>query len=187
MDHAHSNSRRRTSRHSPAGSSSDELAAVSDHDEAQRRRESWSRNYTPQRPTPQKRRISGTDSPDELAVDAQEYWRSSRASRSRRSPSDRSADSSSRDDRLRSEDISDDRMSADEDRTSRRDGMSDRSHTPVPTVEAPPPKPDHLNYREKFVLRGHSRGVSSVQFSPDCSMIASGGKMCQCNFYRGNC
>lgn len=53
------------------------------------------------------------------------------------------------------------------------DDMSDRSSTPVPSVEAPV-KPERLNYKEKFVLRGHLRGVSAVQFSPDCSMIASG-------------
>lgn len=45
--------------------------------------------------------------------------------------------------------------------------------TPVPPP--PPPKPERLNYKEKFLLRGHLRGVSAVQFSPDGSMIASGG------------
>lgn len=54
-----------------------------------------------------------------------------------------------------------------------RDDTSDRSPTPMPSVEAPL-KPERLNYKEKFVLRGHLRGVSAVQFSPDCSMIASG-------------
>lgn len=173
MDHARSDSRRRAARPSPTESSSDELAVL-DNGEEHRQRQSWSRNFTPQRPTPQKRRLSGTESPDELAADGDEYWRSSRYSRSRRSRS-RSRDRS-RDRPSRSE--SEDRMSADDSRSERHHDMSDRSPTPVPPVEAPPPKPEHLNYREKFVLRGHLRGVSAVQFSPDCSMIASGSMSC---------
>lgn len=53
---------------------------------------------------------------------------------------------------------------------------SDRSPTPVPPPPPPPaPKPDRLNYKEKYLLRGHLRGISAVRFSPDASMIASGG------------
>lgn len=62
----------------------------------------------------------------------------------------------------------------DEDRMEDREGVqSDRSPTPV--APPPPPKPERLDYREKFVLRGHLRGVSAVRFSPDSSMIASAG------------
>ncbi|KAJ5564270.1 hypothetical protein N7513_000512 [Penicillium frequentans] len=172
MDHSHSSrSRRRETRVSPVESSSDELAAASDHEQADRRRTSWGvhKNFTPQRPN-HDRHPRDSDSPDELAVDADEYWR---ASRNRRSPSpiNRPADLSSG-----GEHLSEDRLStADENNTPIRDNMSDRASTPIPPVPALPPKPDHLNYREKFVLQGHLRGVSAVQFSPDCSMIASAG------------
>ena len=133
------------------------------------------KNFTPQRPNHQGRRLSDSESPDELAVDADEYWRSSRNRRSP-SPIHRSGDLSSNAERSQSNGPSEDRMSpADGDRNAVRDNMSDRSGTPGPAVAAPPPKPERLNYREKFVLRGHLRGVSAVQFSPDCSMIASAG------------
>ena len=49
----------------------------------------------------------------------------------------------------------------------------------MPPPPPPPPqqplKPEQINYREKYLLRGHLRGVSAVQFSRDGSMIASGG------------
>lgn len=54
----------------------------------------------------------------------------------------------------------------------------DRSPTPVSQPPPPPPKPDKVEYRAKFLLRGHLRGVSAVRFSPDASMIASGGEIC---------
>lgn len=176
MERVHTRSQRRDSRaQSPVESSSDELAAVSDQEEVERRRTSWNaqKSFTPQRPNPKGRQYSESESPDELAVDAEEYWRSSRKRRRRSvSPSDRprSHDARSRGD---SEAPSDDMMSA-VGRDPDRDDMSDRSATPVP-IPAPPPKPERLNYREKFTLRGHLRSVSAVQFSPDCSMIASAG------------
>jgi hypothetical protein len=46
---------------------------------------------------------------------------------------------------------------------------------PTNATTPPPSKPESLNYKEKYVLKAHLRGVSTVQFSPDCSMIASGG------------
>ncbi|KAJ5123658.1 hypothetical protein N7448_009755 [Penicillium atrosanguineum] len=181
MDNARPKTRRRDPRsQSPVESSADELAAGSEHDEAERRRASWNaqKNFTPQRPNTKERRYRETESPDELAINADEYWRSSRNRRSP-SPIHRPEDLSSREGR--SQDESD---SLGGDRTSNEgaghaailDGsMSDRDSNPVPSVAGPPPKPEHLNYREKFVLRGHLRGVSAVQFSPDCSMIASAG------------
>ncbi|KAI9925132.1 WD domain protein [Aspergillus wentii] len=68
---------------SPIESSSDELAAGSDH-EAERRRASWSiqKVYPPKRPYPRSRSFSGSESPDELAVDADVYWRSRNRGRS---------------------------------------------------------------------------------------------------------
>lgn len=183
MDGAHAKSRPRDSRaQSPVESSSDELAAGSDHEEAERRRTSWNtqKNFTPQRPNPRERHYNGSESPDELAVDAEEYWRSSRKRRRSPSPIDRREDMRSQDARSQhdSDTLSNERRSlADRDHAS-YDGTSVRSATPVPVAAPPPtlpPKPERLNYKEKFVLRGHLRGLSAVQFSPDSSMIASAG------------
>ncbi|KAJ5935171.1 hypothetical protein N7466_004718 [Penicillium verhagenii] len=175
MDYSHSKSRRRETRESPVESSSDELAAISDHEPADRRRTSWGvhKNFTPQRPI-HDRHVRESESPDELAVDADEYWRTSRNRRSPKSvtrPVNLPANASRNAER-RSEDQSSD---ADQDITPIHDDMSDRSATPIPPAPELPPKPTKVNYHEKFVLHGHLRGVSAVQFSPDCSMIASAG------------
>lgn len=175
MDSARPRTRRRESRdETPVKSSSDELAAGPGVDETKLRRGSWTKqkSFTPKRPKHHERQYRESESSDELAVDADEYWR---GSRNRRSPSpiNRHADSSSNDQSHGGSD--EDRMSnGDEALAPAREDMSDRSSTPVPSVEAPL-KPVQLNYKEKFVLRGHLRGVAAVQFSPDCSMIASGG------------
>ncbi|KAF3387405.1 WD repeat-containing protein 5 [Penicillium rolfsii] len=175
MDSSRPRTRRRESRENPASSSSsDELAAGPEVDESELRRSSWTKHksFTPQRPTHQERQYRESQSSDELAGDADDYWRDSRDRRSR-SPNDRHTDSSSND---RPQGKSDEDRMSDDDETLApdRDNMSDRPSTPVPSVEAPS-KPERLNYKEKFVLRGHLRGVSAVKFSPDCSMIASGG------------
>lgn len=164
MDSTRPRTRRRESRdQSPAESSSDELAAGS---KTETRRGSWTKQKRA------KHEFRESESSDELVADADEYWRGSRDRRSP-SPIDRDADSSSNN---RSDGGSDEEgmSNGDETLASVRDDMTDRSTTPVPSVEAPP-KPEKLHYKEKFVLRGHLRGVSAVQFSPDCSMIASGG------------
>lgn len=188
LDPPRNNTRNAPIVQSPAESSSDELAAGSDHDEA-RRRTSWSiqKAYPPKRPYPRSRSFSGSESPDELAVDAEEYWRSSRRNRGRRSPSP------VQDSDMMSERYGDDEEDMDEEAedTDQQDEQeveagdaedegddgeySDRSPTPVPPPPPPPPKPDRLNYKEKYLLRGHLRGISAVRFSPDASMIASGG------------
>ncbi|CAG7947251.1 unnamed protein product [Penicillium nalgiovense] len=178
MDRVNPQPRRRDPRtQSPAESSSDELAAGSDHDEAERRRASWTlqKGITPLRPQKTGRLYSDSESPDELAVDADEYWRSSRKRNHRRSPSP-IARPSIHDDLSQggSDDLAgDDVTGSDENRASDADNWTDRSATPL--APPPPPKPEHLNYKEKFVMHGHLRGVSTVQFSPDCSMIASAG------------
>ncbi|KAJ5605698.1 hypothetical protein N7510_008479 [Penicillium lagena] len=166
-----SRNRRRSQRaQSPIESSSDELAAGSEHDEAERRRASWTAQkvFTPQRSHHRKRPYQESDSPDELAVDADDYWRSSRPDETR-SPSP-----VNRPDEIEGQ--SDDNMGGramNSEEGHAEDKTLDRSATPVPPP--PPPKPERLNYKEKFVLKRHLRGVSAVQFSPDCSMIASGG------------
>ncbi|OOF99156.1 hypothetical protein ASPCADRAFT_504637 [Aspergillus carbonarius ITEM 5010] len=197
--------------HSPVESSSDELAAGSDHDEAERRRASWSiqKAYPPQRPYRRSRSFSGSESPDELAVDAKEYW--SARNRARRSPSEPSAEPSSEryDDDDEEEEEDDDNNNNDDEPDPNPEpepepepepiqeegadadveetetpadadvevdaSYGQRSPTPVSQPPPPPPKPDKVNYRQKYLLRGHLRGVSAVQFSPDSSMIASGG------------
>ncbi|KAJ5627396.1 hypothetical protein N7528_004823 [Penicillium herquei] len=175
MEHANTRSRRREDRQSPTESSTDELAAGSDREEAQNRRASWNahKDFTPRRSSHQDRPASESESPDELT--AGEYWRRSPRNSRSLSPIDRSADRSRSRSRSQSR-LSEDRLStADDENVPIRDDISDRSSTPLPSVAPSPPKPEHLDYREKFVLQGHIRGVSAVQFSPDCSMIASGG------------
>ncbi|KAL4911070.1 hypothetical protein BDW74DRAFT_142376 [Aspergillus multicolor] len=174
---------------SPIETSSDELAAGSDHDQ-ERRRVSLTA-YPPKRPYPRSRSFSSSESPDELAMDADDYWRSSTRRRNA-SPWARSEDENEADDG--EDDIEDDKQGKDNDNMNDEDNetetngdrdmdemdaagdeaetYSDRSPTPVPP---PPPKPDYVDYRQKFLLRGHLRGVSAVRFSPDASMIASGG------------
>jgi COMPASS component SWD3 len=176
MSHSNSQPRRREPRaQSPVDSSSDELAAGSEHDEAERRRASWTlhKGFTPQRPKKSGRHYSESESPDELAVDAGEYWRSSRKHNRHRSPSPNSRTSSRDGSRRGSEDTLVGDTVGPDDQPRDADDWSGRSSTPVPPP--PPPRPDHLNYREKFVLHGHLRSVAQVEFSPDCTMIASAG------------
>ncbi|RAH73361.1 WD40 repeat domain-containing protein [Aspergillus aculeatinus CBS 121060] len=200
--------------------SSDELAAGSEHDEAEerRRRASWSLQkqknvYTPQRPyrPPLRRSSSGSESPDELTIDAEEYWRSTKKRGSigpQPQPHDQDDEKVSRDsinhDNNDDENAREDEPphdnypgdNEDEEMVNADDGLDvdepepttngdlveetpesypDRSPTPVSQPPLPPPKPDKVEYRAKFLLRGHLRGVSAVRFSPDASMIASGG------------
>lgn len=178
MEHLKPQPRRRQPRvQSPSESSSDELAAGSDHDEAERRRASWTlhKGFTPQRPQNTGRHYSESESSDELAVDAGEYWRSSRTRNRLRSPSPINRPSSHDDGSQAGSDElpANGSITSDENAPREADNWSDRSATPV--APSLPPKPEHLNYKEKFVMSGHLRGVSAVQFSPDCSMIASAG------------
>jgi len=176
MSHSNSHPRRREPRaQSPVESSSDELAAGSDHDEAERRRASWTlhKGFTPQRPQKSGRHYSESESPDELAVDAGEYWRSSRKHNRHRSPSPITRTSSRDGSQRGSDDTPGGDITGPGDQAHDADDWSGRCSTPI--APPPPPPPDHLNYQEKFVLHGHLRGVAQVQFSPDCTMLASAG------------
>ncbi|WEW58067.1 WD domain protein [Emydomyces testavorans] len=165
-------------------SSSDELGANSD---VERRRASWLKQvrttYQSPRPykaTPRQTMHSDSESPDELAADHHHaYWRRHHSTQ-RRGTRSTSRDSC-RSDRSRREDRDDDDDDDEVDESSEDESGDEnmqqqpidravRVRTPTPP---PPPKPERLNYREKMVLRGHQRGVSAVQFSPDGSMIAS--------------
>ncbi|KAL4895434.1 WD40-repeat-containing domain protein [Aspergillus ambiguus] len=172
MDRSTRPKRRRVdSIHSPVESSSDELAAGSDHDDAERRRASWSlqKSYPPKRPYTRSRSYSGSESPDELTMDVDMYWRrGSRVTPSEQDDRDR--------DREDEDAINGDIDYNTEPGVDAEDRYTNRSPTPVPPPPPPPPpKPERLNYRPKFLLRGHLRGVSAVRFSPDATMIASGG------------
>lgn len=156
---------------SPVESSSDELAAASDYEDRERRRSSYV--HPPQRPQPRTRNYSDSESTDELAMDADVYW-----SRNRRSPSQDESLPDDGEDDYRDADYVDEYRSEyrSEDEKDGRDRAiegSDRSPTPVPPP--PPPQPEKLNYKQKFLLKGHTRGVSAVQFSKDGSKIASAG------------
>jgi COMPASS component SWD3 len=48
-----------------------------------------------------------------------------------------------------------------------------RSSRASPTPSPPAYRPLKLNYKQKFVLKGHKKGISQVRFSPDGRWIAS--------------
>ncbi|KAJ9235433.1 hypothetical protein DTO169E5_6149 [Paecilomyces variotii] len=168
-------------------SSSDELAAVSDH-ETDRRRASWSaqKAYKSRRSYQRSPRLSDSGSSDELAVDAGTYWRESKRRRSRSRSGSRSRSrgrSPSHDDRAGGSgppEEKSEQQSEEYDERQEEPGAEDRNiqpavRTPSPLPPPPPPKPERLNYRVRSILKGHLRGVSAAKFSPDGSMIASGG------------
>ncbi|KAJ5489431.1 WD repeat-containing protein 5 [Penicillium diatomitis] len=178
MEEARPHPRRHSPRdQSPADIMSSATAPGAGQAEAESQRRSWSksreRSASPQRGKHGRREDRKSGGSAELSGNTDEYWLDAQERRSP-SPIDRNAGLSSND--------QSDRGSHDEDgmdhdgkgRISEREGSLDNSSTPVPSVETRA-KPERLNYKEKFVLRGHLRGVSAVQFSPDCSMIASGG------------
>ncbi|TVY17761.1 WD repeat-containing protein 5 [Lachnellula arida] len=48
-----------------------------------------------------------------------------------------------------------------------------RPHSPTDAPSPPTYKPLRLNYKQKFILRGHRKGVAQVRFSPDGRWLAS--------------
>lgn len=50
---------------------------------------------------------------------------------------------------------------------------SPRSHSPANAPSPPTYKPLRLNYKQKYILRGHRKGVAQVRFSPDGRWLAS--------------
>lgn len=170
-------------------SSSDELAATSDY-ELERRRTSWSarkavnteRNYKSRSGSP-----NGSESPDELAMDAEERWKND-VSQKESSPSRKTGEEESRqhsDDHDEQTDMNGMKEDGDlEDFTLANDDAenpeSNDTHSlaqsdQAPPPPLPPPKPDRVHYVQKYLLTGHVRGVAAVKFSPDRTMIASGG------------
>lgn len=172
---------------SPSESSPDELGP--NFDDPPRPRASWStpneKVYRSSRTYTQSQNGYESESPDELAEDSRVYWERRKSGNHRRSSTD-SSRSGRRSSRAGSEEskFGDRSERTDSDRESDEDeegGDGEPRGSPIdrpmrsPSPPPPPPKPERLNYREKFILKGHLRGVSAVQFSPDGSMIASCG------------
>lgn len=175
-------------RESPArdeSSSSDELAATSDY-ELERRRASWSskkaianrRQYENRSHSP-----NGSDSPDELAMDADEPWkrntREESPTREELGESGHHSEGQEESD-IKGEEPGDFTPANDDTNNTESNDVSspERFEQPPPCEPAPPPpppKPDRVNYVQRHLLKGHLRGVSAVRFSPDRTMIASGG------------
>lgn len=178
-------------------SSTDELAATSDS-ELERRRASWSakkaianrRQYKNRSHSP-----NGSDSPDELSMVADGPWNRSTREQSptKDEPTESDHLAENQDETDMKEDETGEFTPANDEtnNTDSNDIHSPREFEHPPSEPAPPPppppKPDRVNYVQKHLLKGHLRGVSAVKFSPDRTMIASGGSLHNMSLRRINC
>lgn len=197
METPHAQKRRRLD-DAISEASSDELGGA--NSDIERRRASWVKQMqnsaykpSPRAYQPARREAehhSESESPDELAADVTtpSYWHRTRISSQTPRPQMRSrrmSRQSRREEGVEGGYEDGDGAgfaSDDESRAESMDDQSMRSPTPrpmsPPPPPPPPPKPERLYYKEKFVLKGHYRGVSTAKFSPNGSMIASCGGLC---------
>lgn len=180
-------------------SSSDELAATSDYEIEERHGDSRSAKKVTENRRQYKRQShgqSGSESPDKLSMDADALWSRNARDQSRAKDEEELAHPDHEDDENQQEiaetkvepedlppaqgDINGDPESSE----AHTAEPSEKLPTPEPSPPPPPPKPDHVNYVQKHLLKGHLRGVSAVKFSPDQTMLASGGMFLQVSLHR---
>lgn len=62
-------------------------------------------------------------------------------------------------------------------------GVNANGHSSANTTPAiPEPQSTRPNFKTRFILSGHTRGISAVKFSPDGSMLASSGMSTSCYY-----
>ncbi len=137
--------------------STDNSPAPMEHRPSKRRR------YDSETPTPR------DSSPDDLP--GRQTYRSSNLRERRDSEPRRRSRSRSLDDDSLDEDDRDYRRRRS--RSSSRDSGRSSHSSPLAPLSPPSYKPVKLNYKPKFVCKGHEKGVAQVRFSPDGRWLAS--------------